>query len=104
MLPEGYTGLVLADSRRSAAWLNGLRDVGIDVVRIPATGKDSEKGSWQIAVVKKDEERARAFVSDVIRGHRQLPSAPALSPMGTRALLGIGVIMLTMLVGFLLAC
>jgi hypothetical protein len=102
VLPEGYTGLVLANGRRSRDWQLGLESAGFDVVRVPATGKDSEKGSWQIGVARADEARARAFVSEVIRGSVELPSAPSLSPMGVRALMGVGFI-LVMLALLLLA-
>jgi hypothetical protein len=102
VLPEGYTGLVLANGRRSRDWQLGLEAAGFEVVRVPATGKDSEKGSWQIGVVKADEARARAFVGEVIRGRVELPSAPSLSPMGVRALMGVGLI-IALLVLLLLA-
>jgi hypothetical protein len=101
VLPEGYTGLVLASNRRSREWQLGLQSAGFDVVRVPATGKDSEKGSWQIGVAKADEARARAFVSEVIRGRVELPSAPSLSPMGVRALMGIGLIIAALALLFL---
>lgn len=72
-------------------------------MRVPATGKDSEKGSWQIGVARIDEARARAFVSDVIQGRVELPSRPVLSPMGMGAVLGIGIIIAALVLGLLLA-
>lgn len=98
MLPDGYTGLVVADTRRAREWELGLTDAGFEVVRVETSGDDAEKGSWQIGVVVRQEVDARNFVTQVIRGDAALPSLPRLSATGMRALTVIGVLMLLVMV------
>lgn len=104
MIPQGYTGLVIANERRAREWQQGLAEAEIDVVRVSTRGKDEERGSWQIAVADEHAIRAREFVSRVIRGENSLPSLPYLPAMGMRSLAAIGVTMALLAVLFVAAC
>ena len=44
-------------------------------------------------VVEAQERAAKAFVTDVIRGEVKLPRKPALSPTGLKALVGVAVLL-----------
>jgi hypothetical protein len=92
MLPKGYEGLVVADTRRALAWERGLERAGFDVVRVETAGADAAKGDWQIAVARADAPAAKAFVSEVVRGDRQLPGAVVLSRSAWISLVAILVI------------
>jgi len=93
MLPEGYVGLVVADTRRALAWENGLRGKGFDVVRVESSGADADKGAWQIGVDRGQAVEARAFVTDVLKGDARLPHQPVLSRSGWLALWAIGILL-----------
>ena len=104
VIPEGYTGLVIANERRAREWQRGLADAEIDVVRVATRGNDQERGSWQIAVADEHAIRAREFVSRVIRGEASLPALPYLSAMGMRSLVAIGVLIALLAFMFVAAC
>lgn len=99
MLPKGYEGLVVADTRRALAWERGLERAGFDVVRVETTGADAAKGDWQIAVTRADAPAAKAFVSEVVRGDRELPRPVLLSRSAWISLIAI----LVIVTGFWLA-
>lgn len=75
------------------------------MIQVRTTGKDSEKGPWQIAVAEADEARARDFVGKVIQGEMELPSLPSkLSPLSTWALVVISALALALFAVSLMGC
>lgn len=98
MLPSGYQGLVVADTRRALEWESGLRARGFDVVRVETTGADADKGAWQIGVASGQKMEAQAFVTQVINGDAKLPARPFLSRTGWLALLGVALAIAALLV------
>ncbi len=102
MLPPGYIGLLIADTRRAQQWERGLRAAGCAVARVETRGDDVDKGTWQIAVRRSDATKARALVQSVLSGESRLPQRPLLSRSGTIALLGIALVLALLLgLGFL---
>jgi len=89
VIPDGYVGVVVADTRRALQWEAGLRAAGFDAVRVETTGADAEKGTWRVTVPRKDELAAKALVSDVVSGRARLPSRPLLSRTAWIALIAI---------------
>lgn len=103
MVPKGYVGLVVADTRRALQWEAGLRAAGFDVARVETTGPDADKGDWRICVVEAQQQEARALVTDVVRGDATLPSRPLLTRTGWIALFGVMLTILVVWVGAWLA-
>jgi hypothetical protein len=68
VLPEGYLGLVVCDTRRAQEWRAALRRRGFDVV-LSETPASSDKGGWQVGVAAAEVLSARAFVREVTSGH-----------------------------------
>jgi hypothetical protein len=81
MLPAGYKGLVVCDTRRAREWRDGLRRRGFDVV-LAETPATSDKGSWEVGVAAADATAARAFVHDVTQGRVSLTLPWYRSPPG----------------------
>lgn len=98
MLPSDYVGLVVADTRRAMAWEAGLEAAGFDVLRVETRGADADKGAWQIGVIRSQRAGAQRFVSEVMRGDRELPSRPALSRTGLMALVAVVLVLVGLLV------
>jgi len=71
MLPSGYKGLLVCDTRRAEEWREGLRRRGFDVV-LAETPATSDKGGWEVGVAAADAPAARAFVHDVTQGRLSL--------------------------------
>ena len=92
VLPDGYVGLVVADTRRAIEWEAGLRAAGFEVVRVETRGADADRGDWRIAVAQNDKPAASNFVSRVLSGEQKLPSQPMLSRTGYVALLLVGAV------------
>jgi len=103
VLPEGYTGLLVADTRRAIQWEAGLKTAGFESVRVETRGADVEKGDWQIGVPERKAAKARLFVSSVLAGEEKLPSPPLLSRSGVTALLLIGAVFAAMVAAGLLS-
>jgi len=101
MLPPGYQGVLITDTRRAQQWELALSKLNIDVEVVETEGADAEKGAWQVGVREDQAARALALISAVAAGRAELPGAPVLSSSGFRALAGIAVI-LALLLGALL--
>jgi hypothetical protein len=75
-LPRGYIGLIVCDEARAHRWTQGLAAKGFTVAMVDAVGEDADKGDYQIGVVRVDEVNARNWMTSVLQGREQLPSAP----------------------------
>jgi hypothetical protein len=103
MLPPGYRGVLICDTRRAEQWDRALTRLGIEVEAVETEGADAEKGAWQLGVREDQAERALALISAVAAGRAELPGGPVLSSTGFRALAVIAVILALVLGGVLLA-
>ena len=79
MVPRGYVGLVVCDTRRALQWERGLAAAGFEPLRVETTGDAADRGDWQLAVPDRHGLAARAYVSRVLQGEESLPHAPLLS-------------------------
>jgi hypothetical protein len=97
MLPDGYVGLVVADTRRALEWEAGLEAAGFRVMRVETRGADADKGAWQIGVPRFERARAQTFVTEVINGDRKLPARTILPRSAQWALVGVVVVLAALL-------
>ena len=98
MLPHGYKGLVVCDTRRAHAWKAALARRGFQVV-LAETAASNDRGSWEVGVIAAQELAAKAFVSEVVQGKQRL-STP-LSVAGVARIL-VAIVLVAALVSLLL--
>lgn len=87
--PPGYTGLLIADTRRAQQWKLGLSRAGFESTIVDTKGVDTEKGDCQVCVASEDAGGARGFMTEVLRGDVSLPHVSAISPTAVKALVGV---------------
>ena len=94
MVPPNHISLLIADGRRAKEWELGLRREGLDARRIETSGSEAAKGDFWLVVPDEQRFAAQRFVSEVLAGKQELPTA---APVGGPLLWGAAVIVLAML-------
>ena len=73
MLPKGYRGLIVCDTRRAAQWRKAFRAAGIEAVIVETEVDEADGGAARVGVPERTLIDANAIVTAVNQGKQSLP-------------------------------
>jgi hypothetical protein len=73
VLPRGYRGIIVCDTRRAAQWRKAFHAAGIDAVVVETEVDEAHGGAYKVGVPERKLIEANAIVTAVNQGKQSLP-------------------------------